>query len=175
MSGDGWLRYIQIDKDLDAQSAIRVLAHEVGHAIADRTGSVVRYEKGVPVRVPPMDGLDKQLRVIYNDLNNPVLAQRRANAGGKDVDISTSRNLRSYGPEERGYPKKEVADELWAEAIRAYMADPNYLKTVAPDVAAAIRKAVNANPSVKKIIQFNGIGGTVAFGLNGAGRTADEE
>jgi hypothetical protein len=31
-----------------------------------------------------------------------------------------------------------------AEAIRAYMADPNYLKTVAPKTAAAIRAAVNA-------------------------------
>jgi hypothetical protein len=44
-----------------------------------------------------------------------------------------------------------------AEAIRAYMADPNYLKTVAPKTAAAIRKAVNAHPFLSKVIQFNAL------------------
>jgi hypothetical protein len=42
-----------------------------------------------------------------------------------------------------------------AEAIRAYLENPNYLKTVAPKTAAKIRAAVNANPSVNKIIHFN--------------------
>lgn len=45
-----------------------------------------------------------------------------------------------------------------AEAIRAYMADPNYIKTVAPNVAARIRATVNDNPSLRDTIQFN-IGG----------------
>jgi hypothetical protein len=44
-----------------------------------------------------------------------------------------------------------------AEAIRAYMVDPNYLKTVAPKVAAAIREAVNSHPTLSKIIQFNSL------------------
>lgn len=45
-----------------------------------------------------------------------------------------------------------------AEAIRAYLANPNYLKTVAPDVAARIRSSVNANPELSPHIQFNANG-----------------
>jgi hypothetical protein len=51
-----------------------------------------------------------------------------------------------------------------AEAIRAYMADPNYLKTVAPKTAAIIRAAVNSHPTLSKIIQFNAIAAPVAMG-----------
>jgi hypothetical protein len=43
------------------------------------------------------------------------------------------------------------------------MADPNYLKTVAPKTAAAIRAAVNAHPTLSKIIQFNSIAGLAAM------------
>jgi hypothetical protein len=42
-----------------------------------------------------------------------------------------------------------------AEAIRAYMQNPNYMKTVAPNVARRIRAAVNPNPNINTIIQFN--------------------
>ena len=45
--------------------------------------------------------------------------------------------------------------ELIAQAIRAYMVDPNYLKTVAPKTAEAIRRSVNENPRIAKTIQFN--------------------
>ena len=47
------------------------------------------------------------------------------------------------------------------EAVRAYMADPNYLKTVAPKTAAAIRAAVNTHPQLSKIIQFNSLAGVL--------------
>ena len=50
-----------------------------------------------------------------------------------------------------------------AEAIRAYLADPNYLKTVAPKTAAAIREAVNSHPILSKIIQFNTMVGPAAM------------
>ena len=43
------------------------------------------------------------------------------------------------------------------------MADPNYLQTVAPKTAAAIRAAVNANPRLSRIIQFNTVGGLAAM------------
>ena len=42
-----------------------------------------------------------------------------------------------------------------AEAIRAYMADPNYIKTVAPQTAARIRQYVNSEPRLNHVIQFN--------------------
>ena len=54
-----------------------------------------------------------------------------------------------------------------AEAIRAYMADPNYLKTVAPEVAARIRAAVNTDPILSPHIQFNSLAGLLAAGAGG--------
>ncbi len=39
------------------------------------------------------------------------------------------------------------------------MADPNYMKTVAPRTAKRIRMYVNDDPLLKNIIQFNSIGG----------------
>jgi hypothetical protein len=56
-----------------------------------------------------------------------------------------------------------VPRDLWAEAIRASMTDPNYLKSVAPKTAARIRAAVNANPQLAPIIQFNA--DSVPFGV----------
>jgi hypothetical protein len=47
--------------------------------------------------------------------------------------------------------------------IRAYLADPNYLKTVAPKTAAAVREAVNSHPVLSKIIQFNTMAGPLAI------------
>ncbi len=44
--------------------------------------------------------------------------------------------------------------ELTAEAIRAYMQDPNYIKTVAPALAKEIRK-LNSVKGLRDIIQFN--------------------
>ena len=35
------------------------------------------------------------------------------------------------------------------------MADPNYVKTVAPNFAARIRAQVNTNRALRNIIQFN--------------------
>jgi hypothetical protein len=53
-----------------------------------------------------------------------------------------TRNL--TGPQHLGYSAEEAPRELMATAISAYLAFPNYLKTVAPKTAAAIREAVNA-------------------------------
>ncbi len=69
-------------------------------------------------------------------------------------------------PEDFGYPKDEVNRELVAEGVRAYMANPNYFKMVAPRTAAKIREAVNRRLSLKRVIQFNSLG---AAGLAGAG------
>jgi hypothetical protein len=76
-------------------------------------------------------------------------------------------------PQHLGYRAEEVPREFMAEAIRAYMADPNYLKTVAPEAAAAIRAAVNANPKLRDVIQFNAVAG--AAGAPVAGALSDGE
>ena len=64
------------------------------------------------------------------------------------------------------YPLQDVNRELWAQAIRAYMIDPNYMKTVAPNAAAVIRGAVNAYPELSKIIQFDAEGIPIPISLD---------
>lgn len=128
---------ISIADDLPAEKAERVLAHEVGHVIDEVAGQI------------PTKGLNTELRQVYNTLNT---GQER------------TRNL--TGPEQAGYSSADVPRELMVEAVRAYLTDPNYLKTVAPKTAAAIRKAVNTNPVLMRIIQFNSVAG-MAVGLEG--------
>lgn len=63
---------------------------------------------------------------------------------------------------------ERVKRDLMAEAIRAYMHDPNYLKSLTPRVVATIRAAVNVHPTLSKLIQFNSLV-LVALGLEAAG------
>ena len=99
----------------------------------------------------------EELRFVYHDLNNPMLNYARRRKMNVDLE-----RLPLYGPEYRGYPPGEIPHELMAEAVRAYMTNPNYLKTVAPKTAAAIRAVVNSNPRLSKTIQFNTVGGMLA-------------
>ena len=56
------------------------------------------------------------------------------------------------------------------------MADPSYLKTVAPKTAAAIREAVNSHPILSKIIQFNTLAGLAAMnGIDSAAPPIQEQ
>jgi len=159
-----------IADDLDRQVSglddqeLMTIAHELGHSIDFKTNparTVADSDKrkwGInhrsPVYTPESQAkIETQLQRIYSDLNN---------APDGPVDIRT--------PRDRGYKATDEARELWAEAIRAYMWDPNYIKTVAPDVAFLIRNHVNKNSSLRKTIQFNsapivGVGGA---GLAGA-------
>jgi hypothetical protein len=50
-----------------------------------------------------------------------------------------------------------VEEEYFAEASRAYMTDPNFVKSVAPNFAAAVRAAVNSHPRLRRVIQFNSL------------------
>jgi hypothetical protein len=62
-----------------------------------------------------------------------------------------------------------VRNELMAEGIRAYMRDPNWFKTVAPNAVKRIREKVNSNTDINDVVQFNSLGGAgVGAGL-GAG------
>ena len=78
----------------------------------------------------PTKGLMKELSYVYN-----------AMATGAEPTQHLTR------PQDFGYTGDHIARELWAEAIRAYMANPDWLKTVAPNVAARIREKVNPIPS----------------------------
>ncbi|WP_340109424.1 hypothetical protein [Pikeienuella sp. HZG-20] len=116
----------------------RVLSHEVGHAIDDLAGEI------------PRNGLSRELSQVYSDLNNPFAGQ-----GSRP---------RGFGPEALGYSKNDAPHEMMAEAIRAYMVDPNHIKSVAPKTAARIRKYVNENLRIAKAIQFNSIAAALAAG-----------
>jgi hypothetical protein len=136
----GYLRQIGVLETLPEKDFNRVTAHELGHGIDDATGKFARLDRLVPVNEIPQEGIKKELGGVYNDLNNPSAG------GGK-----------KFTPEAAGYLPKDVPGELNAEAIRAYMADPNYIKTVAPSLASRIREYVNTHPDLSKVVQFNSL------------------
>lgn len=116
----------------------RTLGHEVGHVIDDLAGQI------------NTNGLMAELRGLYNTLNNRWRAP-----GGQYADPRARRST----PITEGYTPDDAPREYMAEAIRAYLFNPNYIKSVAPRVAAAIRAYVNSHPELSQIIQFNAAGG----------------
>lgn len=136
---------LTVNQNLSPELQQRVTAHELGHYIDDTAGQIETA------------GLSRELADVYNTLNT-----------GRE------RATHRFGPQNAGYPKDEQPRELMAEAIRAYLADPNYLKTVAPQTAAAIRAAVNPNPRLRDIIQFNTVA-PAAIGLSALAIPGDTE
>lgn len=101
----------------------RILAHEIAHAIeiigappADMDGYYAgRFGIAAGGRgTRADDSVSKQLRQIYKDLN--------------------------YAPMGPRYTGDNITREYWAEAIRAYLESPDYIKNIAPDVARVIRE-----------------------------------
>jgi hypothetical protein len=127
---------IDYERDLTDDQVPRVVAHEVGHAIDSLSGKI------------DTKGLSTELKQVYHDL-----------ATGRQGETK-----KQTLPQHLGYPAKEVRDEMVAEAVRAYIVDPNYLKSVAPKTAKRIREAVNTDPRIAKVIQFNQ-GGAPNVGL----------
>jgi hypothetical protein len=136
-----------------------VAAHELSHGINDLAGEFVGLNK--PNMIPVPKGAVGELKAVYNDLNNSYLAKARAQ--NPDVDPTKVYWGTGVTPENTfGYTKTAAPAEYMAEVVRAYLANPDYLKTVAPKTAAAVREAVNSHLSLSKIIQFNTIGGLAA-------------
>ena len=125
------------DKNLPSGVRDDTIAHEVAHGINYLAGTI------------PQDGIKRELGQVYHTLNSP----QPMSAG-----LSTPQNL-------YGYINAQAPGELMAESIRAYMQDPNYLKTAAPGVAARVRDYVNANPRLRDWIQFNSLAGLTAGGV----------
>ncbi|TWT11705.1 hypothetical protein [Reyranella sp. CPCC 100927] len=148
-------RAIALDKTLPAVQVPRVVGHETGHGIYAR----------IPFGIPT-EGVEhgySGLRRVYNDLNTDPSDWRMLKSA-KTGEPVPPRYWTS--PESRGYRAGEVVDELWAEAFRAYMANPNYLKATAPKVAARIRAYANPNPATNRYIQFNSLAApALAFGM----------
>lgn len=135
--------------DLAPSATSRVVAHELGHAINDVGGTVPdgrHYRRFA--KIGPQDAA----RRIYNDLNTDPGDWRMFNQERSGVPVAKKyRN----SPETHGYPKDQALSELIAEALRANLSDPNYIKSVAPETAKALRAAVNDNPRLNKIIHLN--------------------
>ena len=141
------IRGIVVADDLSDDQAIKALAHEVAHSIDFRAvpaRTLDAFHDGKWGIQSGDEKVQQQLYRIYTDLNNPKVER--------------------WTPLDEGYTKTEEARELWAEAIRAYMADPNYIKTVAPETAAVIRPFANSNKRLNRIIHFNSIGAGAAAG-----------
>ena len=128
-------REIFINRDLIPQQKELTIAHETGHLVDDSVAGT----KGMPIK-----GLTRELKEVYSTLNT-------------GSERTRPREL----PQHQGYSRDEAPFELIAEALRAYLTNPNYLKTVAPSTAAQIRTWVNSHPQLSKLIQFNSLGGVV--------------
>jgi hypothetical protein len=121
-------------------------AHEVGHVIDALSGQI------------PTKGLEKELDFNYSALRT-----------------GEERKFFQSTPQDFGYKDHYVDREKIAEAIRAYMVDPNYLKTVAPKTAARIREYVHNSPELSKIIQLNSLAGGGALALGATGQNEDSQ
>jgi hypothetical protein len=128
------------------------LFHRWGHII-DAVAGDQESLPGGGRRGISQAGIGGELRYIYNDVNNDSLNEARREQ--KDVRPEEHPSFQGISPETRGYSGWEIEAELMAEAIRVYLQNPNYVKTVGPNVAKRIRAAVNPHPVLKFIIQFN--------------------
>lgn len=146
-SSDGWARLILLSQKYPDQLDL-LLGHEVGHMLADFAGRKRARPGDAGEGVIPHAGLVPELRDIYNVGHNPFRAE------GVKV-----------GPETLGYSRKDAPAEMIAEAIRAYMSDPNFIKNMAPKTAKRLREYVNAHPEVARVIQLNSL---AALGFLGA-------
>jgi len=146
-NADGTPRLIEIADDVAAASIDYLRAHENGHALDFFTAPSGR-------EIPSLD-VEKQLRRIYNDGNNTDRSMV-----GREAFIGYSKPppVGIVSPETRGYLPGHVEAELWAEAARAYLSNPNYIKSVAPEVAAILREAVNNHPVLSRALTLN-VGG----------------
>jgi hypothetical protein len=150
-SSGGGRREILISNSTPDEKLPLVFNHELGHNIDDLTFGLLNSGGS---RIPTK-GIEKELKAVYEDLNTGTYFKRG----------------RGATPKGQGYSDSKAGAEMIAEAIRAYLADPNYLKTVAPKTAARIREAVNSNQNLKNVIQFNSLAG----GVVGAGLLQDQQ
>jgi hypothetical protein len=139
-------------KEMNIENRLRTYIHELAHVIDHNAGNI------------STDNLMDELRTVYSTLRNPNRAPGGAEAAGGT----------RHTPASRGYEGDDIRKEYVAEAIRAYLTNPNYLKAVAPQTAAAIRAAVNAHPEVSRIIQFNSVGGMGLLTIRDMGSAGEE-
>lgn len=117
---------IRVADDLHANDVRRVLGHETGH--------LLHY-----IAQTPTEGLEHELGPLYNSVTK--------------YKKPTGELTR---PQDLGYSDEQAPLEYMAEAFNIYQANPNTMKTMAPQTAERIRSSVNENIHLRNIIQFNG-------------------
>jgi hypothetical protein len=138
---------IQVSRELDAAGFDRTVSHEIGHLIDKMAGHIKQ------------DGISSELGRLYSDLNTRGWVSKWQK-GAKPQDFK--------------YVGDDIKRELMAEAVHAYRISPNYIKSVAPKTAAAIRQAARSVDGLNKTIQFNSLAPAGGAGLLGAGLFADD-
>ena len=146
---------IVVDKALPAAKRAMVAGHEIGHLLDDS----VTMPFGAGGSRIPTDGIKKELKSVYEPLNTPG-------------NFKPGKGLQ---PKDFRYKAKELDAEYMAEAIRAYMSDPNWIKTVAPNTAKRIREYVNSNQKLNQVVHFNALAPVGVAGLLGAGLYAEDQ
>ena len=141
---------IKIADDLPDDQASIALSHELGHAIdAQSRRGVVFADKYGP-----------RAKKIYHDLRTGNVAETRPS--------------RMASPETDGYKLSDRPGELSAEFIRAYLTNPNYVKSIAPAAAKMLRDLINSDPGLSKYIQFNALAPTVIGGATAASAASSD-
>jgi hypothetical protein len=134
---------IAINAEIPPEQKVFALGHETGHALHDLAN---RFS------LSSFHALEPQAERVYSTVNTGRERLRRPKL-----------------PQDFGYSDSEAPYELAAEVFRSYLSNPNYLKTVAPDLAAWVRSLVNSHPQLSRFIQFNGLGGLGVLGAAGDG------
>jgi len=158
--------YVAYADDLaeDSPRLFNVLVEELAHAIDLRAGRAPtvhqfnRRQWGISPGRLADDATQEEVELyagflrVYNQMKNPrLLAERRGDPIPPEL-LLLDRN--SWAPGDDRYPKVDWDRELVANAISAYMINANWLKNHYPEVARAIRRAVNNNPRLRYYFQF---------------------
>jgi hypothetical protein len=130
---------IQLEKSLSPEHMATALRHEMGHGIHDLSGKVAGK-------------FDDVLSLIPQTEREALFGNYHRMATGTEPTLSSL----DAAPKAFGYLTKKLSDrEIAADAISAYLHDPNYLKTIAPEFARVVRQRVNSHPELSKHVQFN--------------------
>jgi len=117
---------LRINKRATPEQVEKIWPHELGHAIDLHAG-----------KMPTIGLVKEEFQPLFNTMNNPNRAK-----GGLEAAAPWGKQVT---PKAQGYEGAEIPREYVAEAFRAYITNPNYIKSVAPRVAVRIRESVNAH------------------------------
>lgn len=144
----------------------RIKRHELGHVIDHIGGRSLDHLTAIPL------GVRKDFFSIYNEQKNPAYNQERLY--NPDLRPENVPKGTGFKPLDDGYENEihkletETGDvykfidiergELFAEAVYAYLTNPNAMKARYPAAAQYLRDFINTHPDINKYLHlsFNG-------------------